>query len=281
MPIAPGEKLRTLAQLRLSPRLERILNSTFGMRAQRLGAQALRRAAARFPVLAELVGLRREVQLQVAVSTCLGSTRLGSAVDAELTPAPVQELLDRLLRDASWQVRAGAAAELAQRDDEEALEGLLAALHDPSAEVAAAAIDSLSRKSDGRIAPALERVLDNREGYYSPVTRASAVLGLGRALKSQGLRMLSKALTDVDAEVSLAAIAAIAEHTPEHAAEHIVPLLEDRSGYYLPFVRLSAVHGLTRVGALSHHDAVRLRRHEQDDSVRAALERVMLGTFRA
>ncbi len=281
MPIAPGEKLRTQALFRLSPRLERILQSTLGTRAQRLGAQALRRAAARFPALAELVGLRREVQHQVAVSACLASAQLSTADAVLSVPLPIDEQLNRLLRDGSWQVRARAAAELAHSEAEEALEGLLAALHDPSAEVAAAAVDSLSRKHDPRIAPAFERVFDNREGYYSPVTRAAAVLGLGRLLGSGGLRALSRALSDVDAEVSLAAISAITEHAPAHAAEHIVPLLEDRSGYYLPFVRLSAVHGLTRAGALSHHDALRLRRHEHDDNVRAALERVMLGTFRA
>ena len=81
--------------------------------------------------------------------------------------------------------------------------------------------------------------------------------------------------------MSLAAIAAITEHAPHAAADHILPLLEDRSGYYLPFVRLSAVNGLARAGALGHHDAVRLRRHEQDDAVRTALERVVVGAHRA
>ena len=263
MRIAPGDKLRTLSPLKLSPRLERFLSSTLGIRVQRLGAQALRRAAVRFPVLAELVGLRREVQHQVSVSACqLRGTRDAMEAVVLTTPeAPVEELLDRLLHDAAWQVRAKAASDLARNGTEEAIDGLLSAIHDPSAEVAAAAIDSLSRKHDSRIAAAFERVLDNREGYYSPVTRASAVLGLGRLLGKRGLGPVARALSDVDAEVSLAAIAALSEHAPDHAAEHIVPLLEDRSGYYLPFVRLSAVHGLTRARALSHHDAMRLRRH--------------------
>jgi HEAT repeat protein len=283
MRVSPGDKLRTLAQLKLAPRLERLLHSAFGARVQRLGAQALRRAAARFPVLAELVGLRREMQHQVAIGSAFVTRTAIVAVDAELASpgTPLETLLARLSDDPAWQVRAGAAGELALVDDDETVAPLIRALEDPSAEVAAAAVDALSRKADARVAPALERVLENREGYFSPVTRASAVLGLGRLLGERALRPLSRALSDVDAEVSLAAIAAITEHAPGMAAGQLLPLLEDRSGYFLPFVRLSAVNGLARAGALAHHEAVRLRRNEQDDAVRSALERVVVGAFRA
>jgi HEAT repeat protein len=280
MRLSPGDKLRTLAQSRLGPRLERLINSALGVRVQRLGQQALRRAAARFPILADLIGLRREMQHQVSVSA-FGSRPPPRDTEFTALDRPLETLLARVTREASWQVRAEAASSLASAEGEDVVETLLRAMHDPSAEVAAAAIETLSRKDDARIAPAFARVFDNREGYYSPVTRASAVLGLGRLLGESSIDTLGRALSDVDAEVSLAAIAAIGEHVPVQAAEHLVPLIEDRTGYFLPLVRLSAVHGLARLGALSHYDAVRLRRVERDDTVRSALESVVVGSFRA
>jgi HEAT repeat protein len=281
MEISRGSRLLALAQVRLAPALERVLKTAWGVRVQRLGTQALKRVAARFPALAELLDMRGEAQRQAA----LGSTAQRAAVvsDAAVTKplAPLATLLDRLAHGAAWQDRAGAAADLARVDADDAVEPLLRALQDPSAEVAAAAIDSLARFRGVRVTAALERVLRNRDGYFSPITRAAAVHGLARGASDGELEPVVQALSDLDAEVSLAAIAALGEYAPAALRRNILPLIEDRSGYFLPFVRLAAVNALVRSGRLEHDIAIRLRRSEADPSIRGALEQVITGAVRA
>jgi hypothetical protein len=280
MEIARGSRLLALAQVRLAPALERVLKTAWGVRVQRLGAQALRRVAARFPALAELVNLR-EAQHQVAIGNT--AQRVFTVRDtAQMEPLlPLGTLLDRLAHSPSWQERAGAAVDLARVDAADALEPLLHALQDPSAEVAAAAIDSLARFRDARVTTALSRVLRNREGYFSPITRAAAVQGLARGASDGQLGLVVEALADLDAEVSLAAIAALGEYAPGLAGAHILPIVEDRSGYFLPFVRLAAVKALVRADKLPHQVAVNLRRTEADLTVRSALEQVVTGAASA
>jgi HEAT repeat protein len=107
------------------------------------------------------------------------------------------------------------------------------------------------------------------------------VHALARGTSPAELDAVVNVLSDVDAEVSLAAIAALAEFAPELAARHVVPLVEDRSGYFLPFVRLAATRALIRTGQLEHDVAIRLRRYEQDAAIRAELDQVVTGTVRA
>src|SRR5262245_3625159 len=110
MDIARGSRLLALAQVRLAPALERVLKTAWGVRVQRLGVQALRRVAARFPALAELVNLRGEAQHQVAIGNT--GPRVFTVDDAEPL-APLATLLDRLAHAPSWQERASAAVSLA------------------------------------------------------------------------------------------------------------------------------------------------------------------------
>jgi HEAT repeat protein len=281
METSRGSRLLALAQVRLAPALERVLKTAWGVRAQRLGAQALRRVAARFPVLAELVNVRGSAQHQVAVGNTTQRTFQVSDPRVAEPLAPLATLLERLAHAPDWQARAGAAADLARVEANDALEPLVRALQDPSAEVAATAIDSLARFRDGRVTFALEHVLRNREGYFSPVTRAAAVHGLARGARDGQLGPVVEALSDLDGEVSLAAIAALGEYAPALVAQHLLPLVEDRSGYFLPFVRLAAIRALVRNGALSHPQAVNLRRYEQDAAVRSELDQLVAGAVRA
>jgi HEAT repeat protein len=278
MEIPRGSRLVAMAQMRLAPALERVLKSALGARVQRMGAQALRRVAARFPALAELVGLRPAAQHQVAIARSAEHVHLASSDSILVAPAlPVAALRDRLAHDPAWQQRARAAADLAHADAQDAVEPLLRALQDPSAEVASAAIESLAFFPSARTTAAFELVLANRDGYFSPVTRAAAVVGLARVSGDAAPRSLLEALSDVDAEVSLAAIAALSEHAPARSAAPILAIASDRSGYYLPFVRLAAANALVRGAALSHETALQLRRSEPDPAVRRALEQVVAG----
>jgi hypothetical protein len=58
-------------------------------------------------------------------------------------------------------------------------------------------------------------------------------------------------------------------------------VIRDRSGYFLPLVRIEAIHALARRGAMTHEAALDLLRSEPDAAVRAALERVAGGNVHA
>lgn len=266
--------LRILTRL-FAPILDRFLGKTWSGRVQRLGTQALHRVAARFPAVAELIGMRVEAgQHQVAMgqSAPPQAARAPSATDGNMSLVRPSELFERLAEDPSWQVRAQAASEFIHLDGDGVIEALLRALEDSSAEVAAAAVDVLSQKRDPRVRPVLLKLLANDAGYYSPVTRAAAVQGLTRVLEAKQFGPVLKAIEDVDAEVSLAAIAALAERAPELAGTHLIPVLADRSGYFLPFVRMAAAKALLRTGTLPLHMARQLSQDEPDSGVRSVLE---------
>ena len=57
------------------------------------------------------------------------------------------------------------------------------------------------------------------------------------------------AIDSASAEVSLAAIAALAQHAPEHASAPIRRVVEDRSGYFAPEVRAAAERALQRLAS--------------------------------
>jgi hypothetical protein len=82
---------------------------------------------------------------------------------------------------------------------------------------------------------------------------------------------ITGALGDVDATVSLAAIATLAERDEGVSAGALMGVLEDRRGFYLPLTRQAAARAL---GRLHHYDRDRLRgvlASEYDDTVRDAL----------
>jgi HEAT repeat protein len=234
--------------------------------AQQLGALALDRVAARFPVMAELIGLRGPAQTPERAPHA-------EAAAPAVTPLPnVEARLASLSQDPSWAARVHAVQQLAGNATPAVITALLRALRDPSVEVAAAAIDALARSRDARVVPALRGVLANTDGYCGSVTRAAAVQRLAALLDRSELEPVLDAIGDVDASVSIAAIAGLAEHAPSMLEDQLVPLLADRTGYYLPVVRVSAARALVRRAALSPARAAELLQTEPDPDVRAVLE---------
>jgi HEAT repeat protein len=171
-----------------------------------------------------------------------------------------------------WRRRASAAERLAAAEADGVVAGLVRALSDPSVEVAVAAIQALSGRREPRIDSALLEVVKSTDGYYSPMTRAAAISVLTRRLARSELAPIFDAVRDVDADVSVAAIAAIGEHAPHAASSVLLPLLMDRSGYYLPLVRLAATKALKSVGALTPDVAGQLLEGELDPAVCVLLE---------
>jgi HEAT repeat protein len=183
-----------------------------------------------------------------------------------------ESLLEELSSAHDWQSRARAAEHLTSVVADGVVPGLVRALSDPSVEVALAAMEALSRRRDPRVDAALLEVVRSTDGYYSPVTRACAVGVLAKRLSRSELAPIFDAVRDVDADVSVTAIRAVAEHAPVEASPILLPLLMDRSGYYLPIVRLAATKALRDAGALTPDVAGQLLESEPDSVVRQVLE---------
>jgi hypothetical protein len=137
---------------------------------------------------------------------------------------------------------------------------LVRALRDPSAEAAAAAAAALAAPAAGDTEQvcraALLDVLGNADGYFNPITRVAALQALlPRFAAESGSATfipLLRAVRDLDAEVSLAAIAAIAELAPPALAiDTLLPIVLDDSGFFLPFVQHAAMSALERAGLLN------------------------------
>jgi hypothetical protein len=280
-------RLRTLSRVRLPWLIERVLQQLpWSARVQRLSTRALTRVAARFPIVAELIGLHGDPAERPVAPIHHGTSFVDPEADATRdaatdTAGAANAWLAQLANDPSWQIRANAASRLASVQAPGVVDALLAAARDPSAEVAAAAIVALGGKRDARVEPVLRQVLANQEGYFLPVTRAAAVQALAHHLPDGELAPVLDATRDMDAEVSLVAIAALAECAPRAASDPLLRILRDRTGYFLPLVRLGAANALERAGALGQELATQLLQQEPDPAVRDVLEHAALTSVRA
>ncbi|MDB4975571.1 MAG: hypothetical protein JWN48_3912 [Myxococcaceae bacterium] len=226
---------------------------------QRVTQRGLDRLKARIPELAELLDGKPPAKARVQKSAA--STTLA-------------ELLT-LITARDYETRAKAAQGLANHRDEEALDALIAALRDRSVEVAVAAATSLSMSGAARARRALLNVLENAEGYYHALTRAAAVHGLGGVQLREDPMPLQRALRDMEAEVSIAAISALSSTWDRASASALLGVVENADGFYLPITRLAAARGLERLPLCAVADLERVRAWEPDGSVIEVLERLL------
>lgn len=245
----------------------------FAGQAQRFGSQAWHRVVARWPTLDGLIDPQFiEARAPVGAPSAPPRAAASVAPQAELS-ADIERALSVLRNSESWRERVSAATQLTTCDHERVVSALLEAVKDPSAEVAVAVVDALSAQPDRRALRALREVLANRAGFYSPVTRVAALSNLARRLARTELEPVINALGDVDAEVSIAAIASICELFGKEAHEYLLPIVQNENGFFLPVVRLAAANALTRANALDAELSRHLLHNEQDPDVRAVLER--------
>lgn len=250
----------------LRPELLRV--DQLGVRAQRFGGAAWHTIAARWPALSELVRERKR-----AISARYRPAEREAPPPPQLSVEAVDALVAQLMASSSWQARAAAALSLGHVPSEGVVQALVRALRDPSVEVAVAAVEALAHHADPIAERELLAVLENPEGFFSPVTRVAAISALARRLSVESFGPVFAAVRDIDAEVSIAAIAVIADRLPGAAGTHLLPLLRDKSGYFLPIVRLAAANALERAGALHGGLARELLHAETDPAVRRVLER--------
>jgi hypothetical protein len=243
--------------------------------AQKLGIVALRGAAARWPLLARLLGGALGGGDAMRVESTPGPTPADAPAEmdekADVSAPALAEQMTRLREAGDYAERARAAQALGFMANAEATAALVAALRDKSSEVAAQAAESLARHGGAEAAAALRGVIENTDGFFNATTRASAVRALGQVLPTGEGTPISAAVGDVDALVSLAAIAALAERDDTVSAGALIGVLEDRRGFYLPLTRQAAARALLR---LHRYDRDRLRgllETESDVTVRDAL----------
>jgi HEAT repeat protein len=233
---------------------------------QHFGAQAWRRIAARWPALAELVHEGKAVRARYRAPT-------SPKAEPPLSVEAIAALIAQLITGTSWQARASAAMRLAHVEADEVVPALVQALRDSSAEVAVAAVDALASHHGAQSTQMLLSVLANTDGYFNPMTRVAAMAGLARRLRLDELGPVFAAVRDIDAEVSIAAVAVIGERAPAVARDHLLPILRDTQGYFLPLVRLATANALERAGCLHGSLAQELLQIESDPAVRRVLER--------
>ena len=256
----PKHLLRTLARMRSELKVEN-LKATTARELQRVARTAVQRLNSRWPGWDRILNPRQRQIVTVV------NRPTGRGIERAVDPASL--LSD--LRSADWHVRARAATRLAQVDSGPAVEGLIETLRDSSAEVALSAVDSLAHRRGARVDAALREVIRNREGFFSPLTRAAALTVLAHELEATDLGLVLAAIRDVDSEVSLAAIEALSGSAPQAASSHLLALLKDQTGYYLPPVRRAAAEVLHRGNSLSESDRGELLETEPDAAIRTML----------
>lgn len=185
---------------------------------QRFGGQLRKRIAARWPALSEWLGVHvvEPTRCESAMASVETMTQ-----KAPETPAALQKTLIEKLRD-------------------------------PNVDVAVAAALALGGYQDSASIQAWQDVLRNADGYLNPIMRVAALQMLAPRLAAAELAPVLDAVRDVDAEVSLAAIAVLVRYAPPHVAiEGLMPILADHTGFYLPMVRDAATRALERAGLAS------------------------------
>lgn len=199
---------------------------------QRLTARGLARLAARIPELADLLG-----------------TTPSAAPPVRQAPPQSGSLDDMLalLEARDFRTRLKAVQALVHHPGERTSAALIGALRDRSVEVAVDAVHALTGAAGDAARPTLCDVLDNPEGYYHPLVRAAAVHGLGKLAAQAELARIERAVGDSDAEVSIAAIAALVAFAPEGARDPLLRVVGDTHDFFLPVTRAAAARGLERL----------------------------------
>jgi hypothetical protein len=218
-------------------------------RVQRLGLRVLTPVMKRWPTVIELLGIAPE---RTPVSTAPEPQPAG--------PSPVSDeraWLRMLQTDPEPKGRIRAVRAIAESIVPGITLALTTALRDSSAEVAAEAADALRHHPSESAISALRSVVENADRYFSPGVRAAAIRTLSAILPKGEGAAIAAAISDVDAEVSVAAIAGVVDRNESGSAETLLTVLENPRGYYVALTRGAAARGLK--GLTSPPDPIRVR----------------------
>ncbi len=129
-----------------------------------------------------------------------------------------------------------------------AVAATILALRNSDADIARDAATELGRLGDRSAIETLTDVLANVDGYYHAVVRAAAAESLGVLADPRSVNALLMAITDPMVEVSSEAIRALAAIGDEHAVDAMIDVIRNRTGYFLPVARRTAVVALAKLG---------------------------------
>jgi len=194
----------------------------------------------------------------------------GEKVDARLTAQAI-ELLEARLEGAVEAVRLSIGKVLGRIGRREDAELVVRLLKDPSAQVRRAAVESLSRLEPGTASEPLRLALADE----SPAVRMAAAVALGKSDSAKVLDDLERLMLDEDVQVSAAAVRAIGAHCAETGDDasrgDVMALLEhalDSHG----MVAMAAVEALVEIGGLEAARAVsKLLGWSESELVKAAV----------
>jgi HEAT repeat protein len=242
---------------------------------QRLGMLALTPVMKRWPTVMRLLGLAGDAPQTVA-------SQVPRPVAAPIPkPAPAVESWLKVLRsDPEPSDRVRAVRAIAGSIVADVTSALTAALRDPSAEVAAEAADALRHHRSDSVIEGLRRAVENADGYFSAGVRAAAIRTLSAILPLGAGAPIAAAVADLDAEVSVAAIAGVVDRNEAGSADTLLTVLENPRGYYVALARGAAARGLR--GLATPPDQVRLRaliEAEHDREIREILSTLVPTTL--
>jgi HEAT repeat protein len=239
---------------------------------QRLTARGLERLTARIPELADLLGQTPAV-FRPGRTPAPGQTPAAKTRQAPPSSGSLDELIGQLdARD--FRARLKAVQALAHHPSERSAQALIGALRDRSVEVAVDAVHSLASIAGSEARATLREVLENPEGFYHPLVRAAAVHALGKLALGADAARIVQALSDADAEVSIAAIAALVVGAPEQASGALLRVVANPEGFFLPVTRLAAARGLERLPPVGIEQLASLLDAETDAEVAESLRRL-------
>jgi hypothetical protein len=246
MPLPSARRsLLALARSPLPNALLRALSLAMPAPVQRFARDAYRRVLRDFPLVAELLELGRVVLDGAGVQAA--GARAPASAQPVRTPVVPPAVSAQPVRVAG--VEPAAAAEPVAVATQPGFERLVAEVRGPSAEQAAAAVDRIAASGDPRAREVLLTALRNSDGYLHPLPRVAALRALARDPSPQAREAIVAAVSGVSAELSLAAIAALTEHAPVQALAPIRRVVDDRSGYFAPEVRVAAETALRKLQA--------------------------------
>lgn len=225
--------------------LARVVKVQLPAPVQRFAQGTMRRLLREFPLLGELLELSRVVIDRVTAEGVVSAPVSAAAVAAVPTSQPVKRATSAVA-PAQVSLVDGNRANGSQAVD---VVTLLGELRAPSAEAAIAAVEALARSGDRRAHDGLLAILRNADGYFHPLVRVAALRALADDRSDAVRAAVVAAIDSASAEVSLAAIAALAQYAPEHASAPIRRVVEDRSGYFAPEVRAAAERALQRLAS--------------------------------
>lgn len=228
-------------------------------------------------------------------------TRLGSRIRTlvDRTPVterpttqralnPVREALDTL-RHGDFDERLRSAARLGDLGDPLAVDGLVNALRDQAAEVAAAAATSLGRLHARQARDPLAEVAANGDGYHDTLARRAAIDALVEVAGIDAVPALLPLVRDIDADVSRHVIERLGELADARSGPALWDVVRNADGYFLSVTRCAAIDALAAIGrvsaaadddgtvtaAVTSDSLRRIAAEEPDPQVRAHAERAL------